>query len=202
MKSYSLILFFLFILASSLLKGQETETWQELPFNSRMVDKLTKFNFTKEEIELAVQTSDNLLYSNLSYSYKGNSTTVRVEITPQNSMFDTTLFVFLHHCFADNLANIHFNSNEFTIINEEQMVIAWYYVNVDQKAVLTFEVEGLLDPSCIKQLILAPISKKIIKEDGSSISIIIGVSLIVILAILTIFLLSLFFNKKQKMNKT
>ncbi len=101
------------------------------------------------------------------YSYTGDKTILKNTINPTNELKDFEYNLYIPKCLTPYLDQIEFENKDYTIIKEDPL-IAWHFVNVNDRIDLNYEVKGEIDEACLEQIKGLPIAKVIGAELGKS----------------------------------
>ena len=162
----------------------------EITLNKTVISNFVQeAQLTTEEVQDALETVE-VVNQSIDYSYTETKTVVKNNIVPEKNLHELEYTLFIPKCLTTYLDDIKFENQNYTIIKEDP-VIAWHFVDVEDRIDLGYTVNRKIDPECLEKIKGLPIAKVIggdlDKEDQygapkmiiTSLVILLGVSLVV-----------------------
>ena len=120
----------------------------------------------KESVDLAKETLKNTEQT-INFNYVDGNTIINNNINPNTNLKDVEYTLFIPKCLTKYLHDIDFQNKNYTII-EEDPVIAWHFVEVQDSVDLSYEIEGQIAPACLEKIKGLPIAKVIGKDKNNT----------------------------------
>ena len=115
-----------------------------------------KEGFSEDDIETAEETNENV-QQELKYAYSNDSTYITNSITPTKTLENFTYNLYIPKCLTEYLDDIDFEYENYEIIKDDPL-IAWHFVDVDERIDLSYKVKGKIDSECLAQIQGLPIA--------------------------------------------
>ena len=138
-------------------------------------------NEVPKEIVDKAKDTQGMFETKTSYTFEDGATIIKHSFIPDGTLSDASLYLHIPKCLANYTSEIEWET-EFDEIILDDPLIAWHFVDIDDRIDLSYKVHGdLPDEECLKKLKVMGLADLVEEEEPIGIQVIIAPIIVVIL---------------------